>query len=164
MNATEFDHEYAHHITFLDRFALRLTHDRDSAKDLVQETLYRAFSNCDRFEPGTNFKAWMSTIMRNTFVSAYRRRQRSMQNGIALVQRSNQPSAANEALTNLNLGELEAKLEMLDPLYAKPFTLFYSGYRYEEIAEALQLPIGTIKSRIFTARRQLKSLILSARS
>lgn len=161
MQPANFQIEYARVSEFLNRFAVRLTQDSSAAKDLVQETTYRALSNCERFEPGTNFKAWIATIMRNTFISAYRKRRRAPQyvGTVAAVAECKQPRAINAGPSNLSLREMEAKLRRLSPIYAEPFTLYYSGYRYEEIAQLMDLPLGTVKSRIFTARKRLKSML-----
>ena len=165
MKPASFDLEYAQVSDFLDRFAVKLTQDTSAAKDLVQETVYRAFSNCERFEPGTNFKAWISTIMRNTFISAYRKRKRAPQQVASLtaVDEYRQARTLNEGPSNLTLRELQARLAELDDLYARPFSLYYSGYRYEEIAQLMELPLGTVKSRIFTARKQLKQALRDQR-
>ena len=165
MKQASFDLEYAQVSDFLDRFAVKLTQDSSAAKDLVQETVYRALSNCERFESGTNFKAWISTIMRNTFISAYRKRKRAPLRVATLtaVDEYRQARTINDGPGNLTLSELHAKLRKLDPLYARPFTLYYSGYRYEEIAMIMELPLGTVKSRIFTARKQLKQSLRDQR-
>ena len=165
MKPASFDLEYAQVSDFLDRFAVKLTQDSAAAKDLVQETVYRALSNCERFESGTNFKAWISTIMRNTFISAYRKRKRAPQRVAALTatEEYKQARTHNDGPSNLTLSELHARLRELSPMYAEPFSLYYSGYRYEEIAELMGLPLGTVKSRIFTARKQLKQALRGER-
>ena len=159
MQPGSFQLEYDRVSDFLNRFAVKLTKDRNSADDLVQETTYRALSNCERFESGTNFKAWISTIMRNTFISGYRKRRRAPQrvNELTAADEFRQARTSNAGPGNLSLQEMERQLAALAPLYSRPFTLYYSGYRYEEIAQLMDLPLGTVKSRIFTARKQLKS-------
>lgn len=158
MQQARFDVEYDHVSEFLGRFALRLTQDPTLAQDLVQDTVYRALSNCERFEEGTNFKAWISTIMRNTFVSGYRKRSRRPVEVPSMTQAEEHRKAAsrNDGPSNLSVAEMHKQLADLDERYVRPFTLYYSGYRYEEIATLMQLPLGTVKSRIFTARKQLK--------
>ena len=165
MQPTNFQIEYDRVSGFLHRFAVKLTRDRTSAQDLVQETTYRALSNCERFESGTNFKAWISTIMRNTFISGYRKRRRAPQRvpELSAAEEYKQARTVNAGPSNLSLEEMEATLRDLDPLYARPFTLYYSGYRYEEIAQLMELPLGTVKSRIFTARKQLKVMLRGQR-
>ena len=160
MTAVEFNREFDQVDSNLRRFALSLTRSAEDAKDLVQETIYRAYWNRERFATGTNFKAWVMTIMRNAYVSSYRRASRR-----AVVRPADAPelensrahSVDNEAASNLSLKEIHAKLQELAPMYRLPFTMFYRGYRYDEIARHMQLPIGTVKSRIFFARRKLRA-------
>ncbi len=158
MLQSRFDEEYARVADFLELLAMRLTQDSALANDLAQDTIYRALSNCEHFEEGTNFKAWMSTIMRNTFISGYRKRVRTPHHvSTAVFAAGNQQAMSrNDGPGNLTIKEMLVELSNLDEVYARPFTLHYSGYRYEEIAQLMQLPIGTVKSRIFAARRQLK--------
>ena len=165
MNQANFDIEYARVADYLTRFALRLTQDSTAAQDLVQDTVYRALSHCERFQEGTNFKAWMSTIMRNTFISGYRKKIRRPQHvtEITSAEEFSQSRVRNEGPSNLTMKEMQHELAALDDLYAQPFTLYYSGYRYEEIADLMKLPLGTVKSRIFTARKQLKQVLSNQR-
>lgn len=165
MQFANFQVEYERVSEFLRRFAVKLTKDASAAEDLVQETAYRALSNCERFEPGTNFKAWISTIMRNTFISGYRKRKRApvYVTTVTVADEYRQARTVNAGPGNLTLREMEASLSQLSPLYAEPFTLYYSGYRYEEIGELMDLPLGTVKSRIFTARQQLRRKLVSQR-
>ena len=162
MTRSEFDVEFGQIDSTLNRFALSLTRDVEDAKDLVQETVYRAFWNRGRFTVGTNFKAWMLTIMRNTFISSYRKRARSIVHAAREDEDlANQRSHAvhNQAPSNIGVEELQRAIDGLDALYRVPFTMFYTGYRYDEIATTLALPLGTVKSRIFFARRKLRALI-----
>ena len=162
MTVSEFNLEYDRLSEPLRHFALRLTRDSEDAKDLVQETVCRAYWNRARFTMGTNFKAWLLTIMRNTYISAYRKRSRSivdLYGEEAAVDRRAIRTAASTAESNLSLQELQGLLASLDSLYSLPFTLFYTGYRYDEIAQQLGLPIGTVKSRIFSARQRLRKAI-----
>ncbi len=165
MEQARFDAEYAHISEFLERFAMRLTQDESTAQDLVQDTVYRALSNCERFEDGTNFKAWMSTIMRNTFISGYRKRLRAPQqvHTMTTTEEHSRATSRNDGPSNLSVNEMHTELDQLDELYARPFMLYYSGYRYEEIATLMALPLGTVKSRIFTARRLLKERLRDQR-
>ena len=164
MTTTEFNVEYDQLRAVLSRFALSLTHDVEDAKDLVQETIYRAYWNRSRFSSGTNFKAWMMTIMRNTYISAYRKKRRSV---VAATRDDfdfinyRAHAVENTAEGSLSLKELQGLLKKLNPIYSLPFTLFYTGYRYEEISQQMNLPIGTVKSRIFFARKKLRAQITS---
>jgi RNA polymerase sigma-70 factor (ECF subfamily) len=132
----------------------------ESAKDLIQETLYRALANRDKYNAGTNIKAWMYTIMRNIFINNYRRS--AKQNTIFdntpndFLLDYNQYATANAAETTLSLKEIKEAIYQLPEIFKNPFELYFEGYKYHEIAEVLQEPLGTIKSRIHFARKLLK--------
>ena len=138
MTAIEFYSSFDKVTSSLNSFAYNLTKNFEEAKDLYQETAYRALTNRDKFNPGTNFKAWLFTIMKNIFINNY---------------------IDNEAGQNILLKELEAMIERLDDSIRIPFMMHYVGHKYQEIAEELDLPLGTIKSRIFFARKELKEMI-----
>ena len=137
----------------------------EDAKDLYQETAYRALFNRDKFQPGTNFKAWMFTIMKNIFINNYRKKVKA---NTILDTTDNQyylnsgnHSTANSAEGGIMLKELTAMVSALDDSIRVPFVMHFEGFKYQEIADELQLPLGTVKSRIFFARKELKEKILS---
>lgn len=146
----------------LQRFSLKLTGDKVKADDLVQNTLLRILSQAERFQPGTNFKAWAATIMKNIFINDYRKHHRRSQ---LLEQiRSSQSLAIDNKVTN-NQGDRDLELQDLTSLtdrlpddFRIPFMLAHQGYKYEEIAKELKTPVGTIKSRIFFARKRLQKM------
>lgn len=145
-------------------FAMKLTQNRENARDLYQETLTRAYANKDRFTMGTNFKAWITTIMRNNFINEYRKRR--TRNKVEQPLEENlefnlKESAQNTAVSSLMCQELQRMLNSIGEGHRVPFLMFFNGYEYKEIAEKLDLPMGTVKSRIFFARRKLKTLILN---
>ena len=148
---------------FLYNFALRLTNNQEAAKDLVQETSMKAFRYREKFQVGTNFKGWIATIMRNTFITGYRKnlKNRTVSEPVEELAYGLESTTilSNQAEVNLRLQELMKMFDEISDLYTVPFLLHYRGYEYQEIAEQLQLPIGTIKSRIFTARQKMKDLI-----
>jgi len=163
MSNAEFSMLLTENAEFLRPFAINLTKDHESAKDLFQETLYRAISNKDKYNVGTNIKAWLYTIMRNIFINDYRRRAKqstvldSSPNDYLIDQTSNK--VLNDGITNLNLKEVKQMIYDLPDLFRTPFNLYYEGYKYNEIADALNEPLGTIKSRIHFARKILKQKI-----
>ncbi len=163
MSNAEFSILLTENAEFLRPFAINLTKDHESAKDLFQETLYRAISNKDKYNVGTNIKAWLYTIMRNIFINDYRRRSKqstvldSSPNDYLIDQTSNK--VLNDGITNLNLKEVKQMIYDLPELFKTPFNLYYEGYKYNEIADALNEPLGTIKSRIHFARKILKQKI-----
>lgn len=148
---------------FLRPFAISLTRDLDAADDLCQETLYKALANQEKYHAGTNIKAWLYTIMRNIFINDYRRRARqktifdSTPGEILL----NQPSTAisNAAETNMRVKEIKEAIQHLPGIFKTPFLLYFDGYKYNEIADLLKEPLGTVKSRIHFARKLLKEQI-----
>lgn len=163
MSNAEFSLLLTDNAEFLRPFAINLTKDHESAKDLYQDTLYRAFSNKDKYHVGTNIKAWLYTIMRNIFINDYRRKAKqstvfdSTPNDYIIDQTSNK--VLNDGITNLNLKEVKQMIYELPELFRTPFNLYYEGYKYNEIADALGEPLGTIKSRIHFARKILKQKI-----
>lgn len=161
MATIEFDKMLLENTDFLKPFAITLTHDNESAKDLMQETLFRALSNREKYNTGTNVKAWLYTIMRNIFINNYRRK--AKQNTIfdnspnELLLNYNHYTINNLAEGNIKMKEIQAALHELPQIFKSPFLLYYEGYRYHEIAEMLGEPLGTIKSRIHFARKLLKA-------
>ena len=144
-------------------FALRLTRNRQDAQDLMQETSLRAYRHREKFAEGTNFKSWVSTIMRNTYINRYRKlRSRKHVNqpieefSFALENRNAIP---NQGEHDMRMKELKRMLNEIGELYSVPFLMFYRGYEYKEIASYLNIPIGTVKSRIFLARQRMKAAI-----
>ncbi|HHM21268.1 MAG TPA: RNA polymerase sigma factor [Bacteroidetes bacterium] len=143
-------------------FAYRLTNNYEDARDLLQETALRAFNNREKFETGTNFRAWMTTIMRNTFINFYRKKKNratSSEPADSYVFINEDHAVSNAAHSNITLNELHNIMGQLDVIYRKPFLMFFEGFKYDEIAQAMDLPIGTVKSRIFFARQKLMELI-----
>jgi len=147
----------------LKPFAMRLTRDLDEAKDLLQETLIKAFSNREKFTEGTNLKAWMYTIMKNTFITNYQKMVKkntfidNTENAY-YINSANYVSK-NEALTNFSLEDINKALNLLNEEYRSPFMLYFRGFKYYEIAEKLDIPIGTVKNRIHIARKELKDML-----
>lgn len=144
-------------------FALKLTLDKEEAQDLVQDTTLKALDNEAKFVDGTNLGGWMTTIMRNIFINNYRKRSRES----TYVD-------VSEDLYHLNLsqdsgvetsegayasGEISRILRSFPADYRNPFALRVAGYRYDEIADKLNMPLGTVKSRIFVTRQKLRELL-----
>ncbi|MBU6341256.1 MAG: RNA polymerase sigma factor [Bacteroidetes bacterium] len=146
-------------------FAYNLTKNSEEAKDLYQETTFRALKNKDKFQPGTNFKAWVFTIMKNIFINNYRKRVKS---NTVLDNTENQfylnsavHATGNQAEGAILIKELNTFIEALDDSIRIPFLMHHEGFKYQEIADELDLPLGTVKSRIFFARKELKDRILA---
>ena len=163
MSTLEFNQMLLNNTEFLKPFAITLTRDSEAAKDLIQETLYRALANKEKYNVGTNIKAWLYTIMRNIFINNYRRKSKqttifdSTPNEFLL--NMNQGAVTNDAVTKLNLKEVQEAIHQLPDIFRNPFLLYFDGFKYHEIADMLGEPLGTIKSRIHFARKLLKNQI-----
>ncbi len=141
-------------------FAYMLTSNRDDAYDLLQDTTLKALDNEDKYTEGTNLKGWVFTIMRNLFINNYRRVSRAA----TVVDTTD-----NEYLINISAetaqespegtftaSEITAAINSFSDEYRIPFSMHVAGYKYEEIAKEMNLPLGTVKSRIFAARKRLQ--------
>ncbi len=148
-------------------FAMKLTKDRDDAKDLIQETFIKAYTNKEKFKEGTNLKAWLYTIMRNSFITQYQKtvRQKTYVDNSEDLHLLNSASSvsANEGEHNLSFEEIQQEIRRLEEKHMEPFILYFRGFKYIEIAERLNIPLGTVKNRIHVAREQLKDYILKYR-
>ncbi|MEN7550854.1 RNA polymerase sigma factor [Rapidithrix thailandica] len=144
----------------LKPFALKLTKDVDEANDLLQETLLKAYSNRDKFVEGTNLKAWLYTIMRNTFITNYQRLARKntfidTTDSLHYIN-SSEHLTQNLAFSKFSLADINRAIDNLDEAYKQPFVMYFRGFKYHEIADRLHIPIGTVKNRIHIARKTLK--------
>lgn len=146
---------------FLQPVAVSLTHDTEEAKDLIQETLYRAMANREKYQEGTNIKAWLYTIMRNIFINNYRRKKKFSKVTSDAPQDyfmyQTDKVAQNDGVMNAGLREIKGAISRLPDIFRLSFELHYLGYKYQEIADTLKEPLGTIKSRIHFARKMLSS-------
>lgn len=163
MSTAEFSGQINEMANMLQAFAYKLTKNSEDSKDLFQETAYRALTNQDKFRPGTNLKAWLFTIMRNIFINNYRKKVKA---NTIFDATDNQfylntggETVQNSAESGILMQELKSMIDTLDDSIRVPFLMHYYGYKYQEIAEQLDLPLGTVKSRIFFARKELKGLI-----
>ncbi len=161
MTASEFNRLILQNSDFLQPVAVSLTRDTEDAKDLIQETLYRAIANREKYHNGTNIKAWLYTIMRNVFINNYRRKKKFTKVSSDVPQdyflfQTNRV-AQNDGIVNSGLREIKSAIDRLPEIFRLSFELHYIGYKYQEIAETLHEPLGTIKSRIHFARKMLSA-------
>ena len=160
MSVKEFNSVLLENADFLKPFAVNLTKDNETANDLYQETLYKALANQEKYNVGTNIKAWLFTIMRNIFINDYRRRakQKTLFDNSATDYLINlkQVSVSNAAESTLRVKEINEAIHQLPEIFKTPFVLYFDGYKYQEIADVLGEPLGTVKSRIHFARKLLK--------
>lgn len=163
MTALEFGYQIENLTSSLKPYALKLTKDSDDADDLLQETVFKAYSNRDKFQDGTNLKAWMYTIMRNTFITNYQRMVRrntfidTTENNHFI--NSSSVTIENDASGKFVLKDINNAIDGLKDMYKVPFTLYFKGFKYQEIADRLSIPIGTVKNRIHIARKELKEAL-----
>ena len=143
----------------LRNYARTLTRNEEDANDLVQETFLKVLENQEKFDTDTNLKAWTYTIMKNTFINAYRRSKRSNElvdtSEEVYLNNLNAPDEAEKPDNALRAGEIRSAIKKLSPEHRESFQLFNDGYKYKEIADMLGLSIGTVKSRIFFGRKRL---------
>lgn len=144
-------------------FALSLTTNKEEAKDLAQETTLKALSNFDKYYDNKNFKGWVFTIMHNIFVNNYRRAVRSQtvvdETENSYLLNLSQDSGFDTPDGAYTYSEITNVLNSFADEYKVPFTMHVSGYKYEEIAKEMNLPLGTVKSRIFFARKRLQEIL-----
>ena len=156
--------------------AMRMTRNAADAEDLVQETYLKAFNAYERFETGTNLKAWMYRILTNSYINAYRKKQRRPDESdiddiedLYLYRRLGgaesavlSRSAEDELLEMFGEDEVKLALEDLPEHYRMPILLAdVEGFAYKEIAEILEVPIGTVMSRLHRGRKQLQKRLYS---
>lgn len=163
MSATDFNTAILTHRQALEYYALSLCNEREDAFDLVQDTFMKAIAYRQKFKEATNLKAWLYTIMKNTFINNYRRKVKSqtiIDQSEDLYYLNNAPGNRGQGpATIYNTGEIHAKVNDLQDEYRVPFSMHTDGYKYKEIADYLNLPIGTVKSRIFLARQRLMDVL-----
>jgi len=163
MSNPEFNKMLVNQSDFLKPFAINLTRDHEAAKDLYQETLFKALSNQEKYRAGTNLKAWLYTIMRNIFINDYRRKAKHRTifdpspNEYLLDHKQSLQGITAES--NLRVKEIKQAIQELPDIFKTPFLLYFDGFKYNEIAKVLKEPLGTVKSRIHFARKLLKEQI-----
>ena len=144
-------------------FALNLTKDHEAARDLVQETAFKAYKYRKNYQPQTNLRAWLMTIMRNAFINDYRKKKRRQtlndftHNDFYLD--SGERTVINEGESDMTHSEIFKQIHALEEALRIPFLMHLQGYKYEEIATEVDVPLGTVKSRIFFARKRLQKTL-----
>lgn len=164
MTAVEFSNHILLAAGSLKPVAMNLTRNADDAKDLVQETLLKALSNREKFNTGTNLKAWLYTIMRNTFINNYNKitKRSSNVDSTEYLQYMNTDDTfvtVNKGTAAFVMSDIKAAIAKLNEEHRTPFMMYYIGYKYLEIAEKLNIPIGTVKNRIHIARKELNQML-----
>ena len=141
-------------------FAMILTANRYDAEDLLQETTLKVLNNEDKYVDNVNFKGWVLTIMRNIFINNYRKvlRNQSVIEQISDFHYTNisEDSSKENPEATMSLKEIKFIINSLNYELKTPLSMYLDGYKYNEISEQLALPLGTVKSRIFFARQELR--------
>lgn len=144
-------------------FAYQLTTNREQAQDLLQDTTLKALDNEDKYVENVNFKGWIFTIMRNIFINNYRQ---TVRKATVIDQTEDlyhlnicQDSGLNTPDGSFAVKEISQAINSFSDDYRIPFSMHVAGYKYQEIAEKMNLPLGTVKSRIFFTRRRLQSML-----
>lgn len=168
MKAKEFALQAGKVEAMLHTHAMTFTKDEDDAKDLVQETLLKGVRFCDRFDAKTNLKAWLFVIMRNTFINNYHKGKIkseliTTEDEITYAQLS-KSATTNASVSSFALADINKAMESLSEANRVPFQRYFEGYKYEEVALELNIPLGTVKTRIHQAREQLKNYLKIYRS
>ena len=143
------------HLPFLKAMAYGFTQNRHEAEDLVQTTLETLFKKSNKFIPGTNFKAWAHTILKNNFINDFRKKQRQQ----AAKSMPISESIENQGIHTYDVNLIQQAIDGLEDNIRIPFKMYLEGYSYQDIADQLEIPLGTIKSRIFYARKELKEKV-----
>ena len=165
MTAVEFNYKLLSLQKNLKYFAYTLTSNYEDAQDLVQETYLKALTNREKFAADTNLKAWTFTIMKNTFINNYRQNVRNN----TIVDKTDdlyylnltKESGIGLPDSDVSAKDIQREIKRINEDQRKPFEMYNQGYKYKEIAEKLNLSIGTVKSRIFFTRKKLMETLES---
>jgi RNA polymerase sigma-70 factor (ECF subfamily) len=167
MSTQEFGNMITSHSSFLRQLAMKLTRDMEESEDLIQDTFFKAIKNKDKYQDGTNIKGWLYTIMRNTFINNYRRKKNQntfvdeTENNFFINSREADKDSATDSTVDQEY--LMRQINSIEKTYVDTFMMHYNGYKYEEIAEILDIPLGTVKSRIFLARKKMMAKLADYR-
>ena len=167
MTAVEFNHQIASLQETLELFTRRFTKDQEESEDLIQDTVLKALTYRDKFKKNTNLKGWLYTIMRNTFINNYRKAQRARTTHDDTKELYYLNVEDNHTFTSPDSTyEYKDIMKCVNAIKADlliPFKMHMEGYKYHEIAEQLHIPIGTVKNRIFHARKEIQKKLVAYR-
>lgn len=160
MTAADFQTQIINLSDYINGFALKYTRNYENAQDLAQETILRAFLNHDKFRTNTNLKGWLKIMMRNIFINGVRKKSNQMihcdSDNYKVMSGENYNYTPIDQMME---GQIIQEIENLSDELRKPFKMHLEGYKYREIADECEIPIGTVKSRVFQARKKLSNVL-----
>jgi RNA polymerase sigma factor (sigma-70 family) len=164
MSVTEFQHQIAVLRPTLRSFTRRFTTNSEESQDLVQDTLLKALTYCDKFKKDTNLKGWLFTIMRNTYINNYRKNQKAKTSHDTSKDlyflNVEDHHTFNRPEESLEFKEVWRNVNSIKDELLIPFKMYTTGYKYHEISAHLKVPIGTVKNRIFQARKEIQKKLV----
>lgn len=164
MTTLEFSHQVSSLRPMLRTFTRRFTNDREESQDLVQDTILKALTYREKFRDDTNLKGWLFTIMRNTFINNYRKNQRAKTSNDTTKElyflNVEDTHTFNRPQESIEFKEVWRNVNNMKDELLIPFKMHATGYKYQEIAKHLNIPIGTVKNRIFHARKEIQKKLV----
>ncbi len=164
MRKSEFSNQVASLRPTLKTFTRKFTTDREESQDLVQDTILKALTYCTKFRENTNLKGWLFTIMRNTYINNYRKTQRAQTSHDTTKElyhlNVEDHHTFNRPESSLEFKEVWQNVHNIKDELLIPFKMYTSGYKYNEISDHLKIPIGTVKNRIFHARKEIQKKLV----
>ncbi len=162
--SSEFEDTIADLRVTLAGFTHRFTSNQEDSDDLVQDTILKALTYRDKFRKDTNLKGWLFTIMRNTYINSYHKTKQLntiRDSSKELYKLSIEDEHTfNRPTESLEFKEVWQNMHTIKDELLKPFKMYMTGYKYHEIAKHLNLPIGTVKNRIFHARKEIQKKLV----
>ncbi len=164
MTILDFSHQVSSLRPMLRTFTRRFTNDREESQDLVQDTILKALTYREKFRDDTNLKGWLFTIMRNTFINNYRKNQRAKTSNDTTKElyflNVEDTHTFNRPQESIEFKEVWRNVNNMKDELLIPFKMHATGYKYQEIAKHLNIPIGTVKNRIFHARKEIQKKLV----
>jgi RNA polymerase sigma factor (sigma-70 family) len=165
METDKFEQKLAGLKPKLLEFTRKFTKNRDDAMDLLQDTMLKALSQKAKFKEDTNLRGWLYTIMRNMFINQYRKEIKSKSNRVdeSYLNWTEDNGTGSKPDGVIQMKEVLKIVNSLQTEFGRPFQMHVSGYKYQEIAKELDIPIGTVKNRIFRARVEMQNQLIGYR-